>query len=100
MTSAVRVRVVVSELETRDQQHPVGRERTSALALDRREVSADVRGIDARAGVPKRPRIIDDNVPTIVPNTECPSRISRQRETQHLAVASIEVTDLTLEFRC
>jgi hypothetical protein len=58
MTSAVRVRVVVSELETRHQQHPVGRERTSALALDRREVSADVRGIDARARVPKRPRVV------------------------------------------
>jgi hypothetical protein len=40
----------------RHEQEPVGREGAGALAL--REVRAHVRGVEARAPVPERPRII------------------------------------------
>jgi hypothetical protein len=58
VTGAVRVRVVVGELEASHEQESVGRERAGALTLDRREVGADVRGVDARAPVPERSRIV------------------------------------------
>jgi hypothetical protein len=58
VSGAVRVRVVVRELEAGHEQEPAGRERASALALDLGEVGADVGGIHARAPVPERPRIV------------------------------------------
>jgi hypothetical protein len=58
VSGAIRVRVVVGELEAGQEQEPVGRERAGALALDLREVGADVGGVDARAPVPERPRIV------------------------------------------
>jgi len=58
MTGAVRVRVVVRELEAGHEQEAEGRERADALALDLREVGADVCGVDARAPVQQRPRIV------------------------------------------
>jgi hypothetical protein len=58
VSGAVRVRVVVGELEAGHEQESVGRERAGALALDLREVGADVCGVDARAPVPEWPRIV------------------------------------------
>jgi hypothetical protein len=58
VSSKIRVRVVVRELEARHEQEPIGRERTSTLALDLRKIGADVRRIQARTPVPKRPRIV------------------------------------------
>ena len=58
VSGAVRVRVVVGELEAGHEQEPVGRERAEALALDFGEVGAGGGGIHARAPVPERPRIV------------------------------------------
>ena len=58
MTGTVWVRVVVGELEAGQEQESVGREGAGALALDLREVGADVRSIDAGAPVPERPGIV------------------------------------------
>jgi hypothetical protein len=68
VTGAVGVRIVVRELEAGHEHQAVGRERPVALALYVCEVGIDVRGVDARATVSERPRIIAAQ--DVVGNTE------------------------------
>jgi hypothetical protein len=55
---ALRVRIVVRQLEPRHEQESVGRECAGTLALELGEVGAHVRLVETRASVPERPRIV------------------------------------------
>ena len=58
VTGAIRVRVVVRELEAGHEQQPVDRACAGPLALDLRQVGAHVRRVDTRPPVQQRPRIV------------------------------------------